>query len=82
MIGFLLISLSPGIPILSVIPHIGIPTDKRFAPIDSNNFDYLVPLIDDISLFIPFDDSGLNMIKIIDSILHVDFMVHLNILRI
>jgi hypothetical protein len=82
MIGFLLVSLSPGIPILSLIPHIGIPTDEWFAAIDSDDFDDFVPLINDISFFVSLDYSGLNMIEIIDSVLHVDIVVHLNILRI
>ncbi len=80
MIGFLLVGLGPGIPVLSVIFYIRISTNEGFASIDSYNFDDLSPLINDISFLISLYDSWFDMIEIIDSILHVHIVVHLNIL--
>lgn len=82
MIGFFLVGLSPSIPVLSVIFYILISSNERFASIDSYNFDYLSPLINNISFIISLYDSRFDMIKIIDSVLHIHVVVHLNILRI
>ena len=81
MIGFLLISLGPCIPILSIVFDVGIPTNKRFSAIDSNDSDDFSPLIDDIAFFVSFDDVRLNLIKIIDSILHIHVIIEIEILR-
>ena len=80
MIGFFLISLRPSIPVFNIIFYIFIPSDKGFAPIDSDDFDNLGPLIDYISLFISLYDSGLDVIEVIDSILHIEIPIELNIL--
>lgn len=82
MIGFFLVSLCKSIPVLGIVFYISVATDEWFTFIDSDNFDNLSPLVDDIALFVSFYHSGLNMIKIIDSILHVDIMVDLDVLGI
>lgn len=82
MIGFLLISLCESVPVLSIILDIGVATNKRFAFINSDNFDDLSPLIDDVAFLISLNNSWLNMIKIIDSVLDVKIMIDFDILRI
>lgn len=52
VIGFLLVGLGPSIPVLGVVFNISITSYERFAFVDSDYFDNLGPLIDDIALFI------------------------------
>jgi uncharacterized protein (DUF362 family) len=39
-------------------------------------------LVDDVALFISLYDCWLNMIEIIDSVLHVKIVIDLNVLRV
>ena len=75
MISFFLISLGKGIPILNIIIKILISTNEWFFFIDSDDLNDLNPLICNITFLIFFDDSGLNMIIIIDSISHLDISI-------
>lgn len=80
MVGFLLVGLGPGIPVLGIIFNVGITSDKGFAAVNSDDFDDFSPLVDDITFLISLDYGGLNVIKVVDSILHVDILVELYIL--
>lgn len=80
MIGFLLISLCGCIPVLGVVLDVGVATDEGFAFINSDNFNNFCPLIDDVAFLVSFYYSGFDMIKIIDSVLHVDIMVDFDVL--
>ena len=80
MVCFLLVSLGPGIPILGIIFDVGITSDKGFAAVNSDYFDDFSPLINDIAFLISLDDGGLDMIEVVDSILHFDIFVELYVL--
>lgn len=82
MIGFLLISLCESVPVFSVVLYVGVATDKRFALIDSDYFNKLCPLVDHVAFLVSFYHSRLNMIKIIDSILHFHVVVDFDVLGI
>ena len=82
MVGFFLIGLGGCIPVLSVVFDISITSDKWFAAINSDNFDDLGPLIDGIALLVSFYDCRLDVIKVIDSVLHIEVLVHFYVLRI
>jgi hypothetical protein len=56
MVGFFLIGLCKSIPVLSVVLDVGVATDERFAFINSDNFDYFSPLVDDVALFVSLYD--------------------------
>lgn len=56
MIGFFLIGLCKSVPVLSVVLEIGVATDERLALINSDNFDYFSPLVDDVALFVSLYD--------------------------
>jgi hypothetical protein len=52
MVSFFLIGLCKSVPVLSVVLEIGVATDERLALINSDNFDYFSPLVDDVALFV------------------------------
>jgi len=56
MIGFFLIGLRESVPVLSVVLEIGVATNERLTFINSDNFDYFSPLVNDVALFISLDD--------------------------
>jgi hypothetical protein len=56
MIGFFLVGLRESVPVLSVVLEIGVATNERLTFINSDNFDYFSPLVNDVALFISLYD--------------------------
>jgi len=82
MIRSFLISLGESVPVLSAGILILVSPDEGFPSVNSDNFDDFSPLVDDISFLIPFDNCGLNMVEVVDPILHIQVVIYLKFLRI
>lgn len=74
--------MSESIPVLCVVFNVVITSDEGFTSINSDDFNDFGPLVNDIALLISLDDSGLDMVEVVDSVVHVQILVDLNVLRI
>ena len=79
MLGFLLIGLSVGIPILDFRINMPVASNEWFFLVDSDDFDDFSPLFGNIALLVSLHDCGFDVVVVIISL--IVGRVHLYIVR-
>ena len=63
MRGLLLVGLGEGVPVLRVGVDVGVAPNEGFLLVDPDNFDNLCPLVSDVALVVPLDNSGITSVE-------------------
>jgi hypothetical protein len=68
MIGFLLVSLGEGVPMLHISIHVSVSAEEGLLLVDADDLHHLHPLVSDVSLFVTLDYRRLDVVEVVDSV--------------